>query len=139
MLCAAEISKFELSCMKPYERCIHLWAKYTTSLSKSFNFFWQTDEPKICCKIKFYHFLSHLHVKIIVMCGTLEQEVWIIPRREYNFSPVSWTWFKMRHSRLNIFFYSIFQILLKAPIAQIEIKNTKKPTYMIQKIKFGFF
>jgi len=38
-------------------------------------FFWQTDEPKICCKTNFYHFLSHLHIQIIVMCGTLEQEV----------------------------------------------------------------
>ena len=38
-----------------------------------------------------------------------------------------------------MFFYSIFQILLKAPIVQIEIKKHKKPTYMIQKIKFGYF
>jgi len=37
-------------------------------------FFWQTDEPKICCKIIFYHFLSHLHAMMIVMCDTLEQE-----------------------------------------------------------------
>ena len=37
-------------------------------------FFWQTDEPKICSKIIFYHFLSHLHAMMIVMCDTLEQE-----------------------------------------------------------------
>ena len=45
-------------------------------------FFWQTDEPKICCKIIFYHFLSHLHAMMIVMCDTLEQEFWIVPTRQ---------------------------------------------------------
>ncbi len=99
-----QISNIELSYKKLCERFINLWTMYGHTLLKLSSFFVAILWTNICFHIIFlkknWIFWHYCYYYVVIW----RKKVWIVPRRQFNFSSISRKWTIMGHQSLVVIF-----------------------------------